>query len=139
MVTAIDGKPKPAAAVGGRGMSTSASRPMVSASPNAIAANQCAAAIQRRRHSSQAIAAAEDRPSTGPLPIAARLAIRRSASGLRRVNIAACTSWSSRVGPPPSNSEALKPAQIHATANRQAASNSSDADSGRRGSISAAV
>ena len=135
----MDGKPKPAVAVGGRGMCTSAARPMVSTSPKAIAPSQCAAACQRRRHSSHSIAAAEEMPSTGALPSAARVAIRRSASGLRSANISSYTRWSSADGPPAISSDALKPAHSHATRNRQAASSSSEADSGRRESISGAA
>ena len=139
MVTATDGKPKPATAVGGRGMSATASSPVVSSRPTAIAAAQWIAAIQRLRHSSQAIAANAGTPSTGALPIAAIAAIRRSASGLRSANMKAWTSWSSSEGPPRSSRDALNHAHSHATANRQTASSSSEADSGRRGSITAAV
>ena len=139
MVTAIDGKPKPAGAVGGRGMSTNAPRPTVISRPTAIATSQCAAAIQRLRQASHASTAAEPAPSAGALPIAASAAIKRSASGLRKANIVACTSRSNSSGSPRTSNQAVKPAHSQATANRQATSTISEADSGRRGSISAAA
>ncbi len=49
MVTDTDGKPKPLLAPGGRTTVTVAPSSLVSASPKASAASQCAAAIQRRR------------------------------------------------------------------------------------------
>ncbi len=51
IVTDTDGKPKPLLAAGGRTTSTVVPSSLVSASPKASAASQCAAAIQRWRHS----------------------------------------------------------------------------------------
>ncbi|MCW0417596.1 hypothetical protein NB689_003350 [Xanthomonas sacchari] len=49
MVTATEGKPKPLLAAGGRTTCTVVPSSLVRARPNASAASQCAAAIQRRR------------------------------------------------------------------------------------------
>jgi len=49
MVTAIEGKPKPLLAEGGRTTSMVAPSSQVRARPKASAASQCPAAIQRRR------------------------------------------------------------------------------------------
>ena len=58
----------------------------------AIAASQWMAAFQRLRHNNHASAAADANPNTGALPMPAKLAMARSANGLRSENISAYTS-----------------------------------------------
>ncbi len=137
MVTANEGKPKPCSAPGGAGMSIQLSSIEVSARPKASAASQCAAAIQRRRHSSQARASEQAGSSTARSPRLASPAIIRSASGLRSELIAEYTDQSSTSGPPWPSTIASSANQAQPIASRQAASSASDADSGRFGSISA--
>lgn len=103
----------------------------------AMAASQCSAAFQRLRHNSHASAAADANPSTGALPMPAKVAMARSANGLRSENISAYTlvvqpQWAAFA-----ERETLNHVHNHATANRQSASNTKGAVSGRRRSIKA--
>ena len=137
MVTDTDGKPKPLCAVGGRGMSISCASPVVRARPKASAASQCAAAIQRRRHTSHSRARPAAGARTSQSPIEASPAISRSASGLRSAYMAWNTVRSSDSGSPRIQTVPSRANQAQPMASRQAARIASDGDSGWRGSISA--
>ena len=106
-------------------------------SANAGAASQCQAAMRRRRHHSQANTPSTAGVSTTASPSVASSAIGMSASGLRRPNMAWCTVRSNCEGalPPPTEIRMWKKPQPAATSTTP--SSSSDADSGRLGSISA--
>src|SRR5690606_34023313 len=68
MVTAIEGKPKPLLAAGGRTTSAVVPSSQVRARPKASAASQCAAAIQRWRQMKYTSTAAQAGASTGQSP-----------------------------------------------------------------------
>ena len=139
IVTDTDGKPKPLCTVGGSGMWIRWARPVVRTRPKASAATQCAAAIQRRRHSSQPSASTAAGTSTSQSPIEARPAISRSASGFRSSYMAWNTDRSSASGSPRIHTVPSSANQAQPIASRQAARIASEADSGRFGSISAAA
>ena len=117
----------------------SRARPAMGSSIQGMGCGCNGSSSPRLRQISHARVKAEHVPSTGALPKADSAAISRSASGLRNANIAACRVSSMASGPPCSSREVLNPAHSQATPNRQAASSTSDADSGRRGSINAAA
>ena len=75
MVMVMEGKLKPLATAGGRGKSTDAPSHAVSARPNASAASQCAAAIQRLRHARYSSTSIEAGASTSTSPSEASAAI----------------------------------------------------------------
>ena len=111
----------------------------VSQSPKPSAASQCPAAIQRFRHSSHSSASAQAGTSTSRSPSEASAAISRSASGLRRVRMLAAIHRSSSNGPPRASTAASQANPAQPTASNEAASTSSDADSGRFGSTIASA
>ena len=123
MVTAMDGKPKPLLAPGGRTTSMVLPSSQVRARPKASAASQCAAAIHSRRQANQASTARQAGASTGQSPSEASAAIGWSASGLRRASMAWCTARSRASGSPwpittSSSTNQAQPMAISSTASR---------------------